>query len=449
MKRSARFNLGFLPVAAAIAWSATADLSSAQQRNDSNPLRTARKPAIKVATSPAPAIGTAVRTSAKRTPESPALLAEESEPVEVKSSATRSKSNGVSQAAYQRRVTRPSTSSPTIREQRYSGASVLRGTVTVQEPAMAAPMEDGGTIYESEGEPYFDGFEGLEDGNCCNGCGVCDQCCLMSCPQIRWDDLTIFGGAQGFTGPKNFGATGSFGFHEGFNWGAPFPCSNGCLGVQMGARFVQANLSGSEFSADTRHQTFVTGGLFRRVDCGLQFGAVFDYQLDDWYTKTELTQVRGEISWVFPCAHELGFWTSQSLDEHEADGLVVLNNVPTNITETWEGTDLYAFYYRHQFAGWEGTNMRLFAGFTGDSDGLIGSDFQVPLACDLALQAGFTYLVPEQAKGPTATGNEEESWNVAVSLVWYPGCGTATGKSYFAPLMNVADNGSFMVGLLQ
>jgi hypothetical protein len=215
--------------------------------------------------------------------------------------------------------------------------------------------------------------------------------------------------------------------------------------MQLGAQVTQANLSGSEFTPETRHQTFVTGGLFRRVDCGLQYGLVFDYLSDDWYTNTDLTQLRAEVAWVFPCAHELGFWMTASMDEDTADATVFDNQIPVTGPASWEGTDLYAFFYRHRFSGWEGANGRLFAGFSGESDGFIGSDVQVPLTCDIALQAGFAYLVPEESKGPASTGNEQESWNVGISLVWYPGCATSSSKSYFTPLFNVADNGSFMV----
>jgi hypothetical protein len=219
-----------------------------------------------------------------------------------------------------------------------------------------------------------------------------------------------------------------------------------CLSLQVGARFTQSNLSGAEFTPDNRNQTFVTGGLFRRVDCGLQGGIAMDYLSEDWYLDTDLSQLRGEISWVFPCSHELGFWFTQSSDNQTATSRIFITPaVAANVTETWEATDLYAFFYRHHFAQWPGATARAFAGWSGESDGLIGADTHIPLGGDWALQAGFTYLVPEEDKGPVGAGNEQESWNVAISLVWYPCSGRAMAKSYNAPLLNVADNGSFMV----
>lgn len=306
----------------------------------------------------------------------------------------------------------------------------------------------GDIIYE--GDMGFEGdivFEGggkgaMVGGNCCGG-GGCIQCVSIPCPTICFDNFEVFAGVQGFTGPVNRGETGSFGFHEGFNWGAPVPCF-GALGAQIGLQATQNNLSGAEFTDETRHQLFLTGGLFRRVDWGLQGGIVFDYLSDDWYANTSLAQMRGEMSWVFPCLHELGFWFSASTTEDTQ--LSTFSNGAAAITETFESTDLYAFFYRHHFSALEGAQARIYAGWTGDSDGLIGADLHLPLGCDWALEGGFAYLIPEQATGAIGRGHAEESWNVAMSLVWYPGARLAYGNDYYRPLFHVANNGSFMVG---
>jgi hypothetical protein len=216
------------------------------------------------------------------------------------------------------------------------------------------------------------------------------------------------------------------------------------LGAQLGLQTTQSNLSGAEFTDETRHQLFLTGGLFRRVDWGLQGGLVFDYLSEDWYANTSLAQLRGELSWVFPCLHELGFWFSASTRQDTQ--LSTFSNGDAAVVETFESTDLYAFFYRHHFQAIDGAQSRIYAGWTGDSDGLIGADFNLPLSCDWALEGGFAYLVPEQATGRAGRGHAEESWNVAMSLVWYPGARSAYGNDYYRPLFNVADNGSFMVG---
>ncbi len=309
-------------------------------------------------------------------------------------------------------------------------------------------IQEGDVIYE--GDMFLDGgdmiFEGGGKGavvgsSCCGG-GGCFQCMSIPCPTICFDNFEVFAGVQGFTGPVNRGETGSFGFHEGFNWGAPVPCF-GALGAQIGLQATQSNLSGAESTDETRHQLFLTGGLFRRVDWGLQGGVVFDYLRDDWYANTSLGQLRGELSWVFPCLHEIGFWFAASTGD---DTQLSRFSNGTTATETFQSTDLYAFFYRHHFDAIEGAQARLFAGWTGDSDGLIGANLHLPLSCDWALEGGFAYLIPEQATGTIGRGHAEESWNVAMSLVWYPGSRSAIGNDYYRPLFNVANNGSFMVG---
>jgi hypothetical protein len=260
---------------------------------------------------------------------------------------------------------------------------------------------------------------------------------------------------QGFSGPANRGGTASFGFQEGFNMGMPMPCFNGCFGVQVGLRATHANFSGAGFPAnaganmlftdETRNQIFLTTGIFRRVDWGLQGGIVFDYLSDDWYSDTTVAQLRGEASWVFPCAHELGFMFSAATDED----LKVSNFMGGGpLTEIWEVTDQYAFFYRHRPAYMAGAEARIFAGWSGDTDGIIGADLRLPLHDSLALELGFSYLIPEQARiGAAMGGHEEESWNMAAALVWYPGCRSTNGDpDYFRPLFGVADNGSLRVG---
>lgn len=452
----------------------------AEESGGGNPLRPVARPSGKGEKGPAAAttVGTAVRTVAKRTPSAPAEIQPPATVVSRSRAVAASRPNEaaarpVVPAAYRRRVGRPGMGFTPAHEN-YPDGALFHGTVTTsiqgEVEGQLAPEKlppgakvvpgsrtvvDGGVIYE-DGGVIGDEF-GEFGGDCGDGCGMdgncgpwgCFQCCLIPCPRIPWDDLTVFGGAQGFTGPKNIGDSGSFGFHEGVNWGAPLPLFNGCFGMQAGARFTQSNLSGTDFSPDTRHQVFLTGGVFRRVDWGLQGGIAFDYLSDEWYTNTRLSQLRGELSWVFPCGHELGAWVTSGLSEDTAATRIFVNQIPQNGTATWEPTDLYAFFYRHRFSGWEGATCRLYGGFTGDSDGLVGADAQVPLSCDLALQAGFTFLAPQEAKAPAGVGDIQESWNVGISLVWYPGCNSATTKSYFAPLFQVADNGSFMVDQLR
>ena len=273
-------------------------------------------------------------------------------------------------------------------------------------------------------------------GACCDGAG-CSVC--LALPRISFENVEVFGGVQGFTGPKNRGQTGSFGFDVGFNWGMESPLSNGSLGMQFGLRSAHSNFSGAQFTADDRNQLFLTGGFFRRVDWGLQGGLVIDYLSDNWYTDTELAQLRGELSWVYPHGHELGFWFTAHTESDIA--VSTFSGGVASVSETWQATDLYAFYYRKRVCNAAG---RFYAGFTNDSDGLIGADLRLPLSDKWAIESGFAYLIPEQARtGLSGGGHEQESWNLGINVVWYPGC--MDECDYFRPLLGVADNGSFMV----
>jgi hypothetical protein len=157
---------------------------------------------------------------------------------------------------------------------------------------------------------------------------------------------------------------------------------------------------------------------------------------EDWYAEVDLLQIRGELSWLYPNCHEIGLFFTSATDSDQAMSLV--NNVVVN--ETFESNHLYAFFYRHRH---EAGDWRVFAGLTGESDGLLGADFQLALNDCWAMEGGFAYLLPEE--GTASRGHEQESWNVGLGLVWYPGRRSARGHDYYRPLFNVADNGSFLV----
>ena len=328
--------------------------------------------------------------------------------------------------------------------QQTAGASILKNRHQEGLPAEEEIVAEGEIVYEHE-----DAILGM-GGDCCGG-GGCGECCIRPCS--LWDNMEILTGVHGFTNAANRGQTGSFGFHYGMNWGIPI--FNGALGAQVGILGTNSNFSGTSFTPDERQQTFVTTGVFRRADGGLQYGVVLDYLHEDWYFNTDLTQIRGEMSWKFACCHELGFWmAAQSKSETQEsriiqnDGQSVANGVLTlTVLETWEATDLYAFFYRRQLDSC-GAEYKLSAGFSGSGDGLLAGEIRLPFSPGLALQAGATYVIPEESQsfGPNSEV-ENEVWNVGISLVWYPGCNSRrSGQSYYRPLFNVADNGTFIVG---
>lgn len=316
-------------------------------------------------------------------------------------------------------------------------------------------------------------------GGCDSGCGIeeiyidgpgcgleaygdcsCDACCdidrvplFLPFLRINWCQFDFFAGVQGFTGPLNFAGTnqnnanirsgsGSFGFYQGFNEGRSLRRWLGWdMATQFGVRATQSNLSGSSFTDETRHQVFVTGGLFRKVDYGLQYGLVFDYLNEDWYFQGDSTQLRGEVSWRTAGCHVFGIQymggtgsdtSTTSID----DGA---GNVITG-TIGFEPTDQYRLFHRrllNQSGFWD-----TFGGWTDNDDGLVGTNVSLPLRRLLLLSAGATYLIPNE--GDARFGHEQEGWNISLGLVYRPGGPKGIGR-YSRPMFDVADNGTFMI----
>ena len=316
-------------------------------------------------------------------------------------------------------------------------------------PGMETPVLEG---YHTEGMMH-------EGGDCCEpGCDSCEHCGDKVC--ICWDwcwfeDFSIIGGVQGFKGPVDLGRNGNFGFHEGFNWGMPLLKAYG-VGFQIGARATQSNLSGdsseggpddlaSAPAGDSRNQLFITTGLFHRSVAGWQWGIVGDFLHDDYYVEMDLAQVRGEIGFVGPRRSEFGFMFASG----SQDDLGEFIHEDNEFNENWDPTDYYALYHRRQFHG--GSQARVWAGVTGQSDAIVGMDIHIPLSQRWALETDATYLIPEQGQG--REGSAEESWNIAIGFAWYPGkngrCCPQEGcwgdVRQYSPLLNVADNSTFLV----
>lgn len=284
-----------------------------------------------------------------------------------------------------------------------------------------------------------------EMGDACEcggaGCGLCQQGIWAVLCEAR-QRTEWFYGATGFTGPVNRGSSGSFGFEGGFNTGSPLFGGWRGLGVQGGVGGTVTNFNGSDITHDQRNQVFVTLGLFRRVDWGLQGGVVVDHVHDDWYANVDLSQLRGEFSWVVPQGSELGFLFAASNDDDIVDGVLQTGTaLPTTIRETWTVNDYYAIFLRHTFC--EGGYVKAFAGWTGSSDGILGAEGYVPLNDNWSLRHSYTYIIPQE--GPIDGGHEQECWNLSMQLVWQP-CGRSQcGKDYYRPLFNVANNGTMFI----
>ena len=316
--------------------------------------------------------------------------------------------------------------------------------------------ECDGVMYQP-GEMYFEdtgcGMEIL--GDCgCDACNPCDtQPTLLPRIRFNWCRYEFFAGVQGYTGPLNHvgintgngvlrSGSGSFGFYEGFNRGKSL---NRLLGLelasQFGVRGTQSNLSGAAFTTETRHQVFVTGGLFRRVDYGVQYGLVLDYMNQDWYFQGDSLQLRGELSWRTRDCNTFGFQFMAGLRE-ETTSASITDEMGTTLTSDIDikPTDQYRFFFRRPLS--KHSEYNLMAGWTDNKDGLLGAGFNVPLNQRCSLSSGVTYLIPYEGKN--RGGHEEENWNISLGLVYRPGGPQGCGR-YCGPMFDVADNGTFML----
>ncbi|WP_425398387.1 DUF6666 family protein [Aeoliella sp.] len=300
------------------------------------------------------------------------------------------------------------------------------------------------------------------DGCCTCGDACCDPCCsdpccgdtccddcppwpeaLFGCGQrgcvpILWvppmKEFTVFGGVQGFKGPLDAGRDrGNFGFHEGFNLGGkmawlPYPG----LGYQVGWQATHSQLSG-DFDSESNgahSQQFVTAGLFHRNRLGFQYGVVWDMLRDERQGSHDFGQVRGKIGFKNCTSREFGFLFSANTNENRI------------VNRTYHAANQYLFYYR--ILGRQGGDCRAFAGFTGDSNAVLGSDFQLPVTDTWALEGNWRYLVAEG--GSEGSGSHDEGWNIGLNLVWHYGCRAKCWNNRpYRPMFDVANNGSLIV----
>jgi hypothetical protein len=338
------------------------------------------------------------------------------------------------------------------------GMMMSDGMIMGDDSGMIGPGWTG-EVHLHVPSPYDDPFA-CEDGEPC-GClpfyehdgRICAFLRRFGKPYYGWRwyrDFSASAGVTSFQNPIDLGILGNYGFNEYVNWGMPFWNALG-VGWQAGVRGVQADfqstsvrLSGSPLNNGPRNQVFLTTGFYTRAfeGRGLQGGAVWDYLRDDLYDDVDLSQIRGEVSYVWGF-NELGFWAA-------ANSMGRKNIGPVGYAET-ETIDIYAGFYRLHFG--DANELKAWSGGTGDGDFILGSLVRAPMNRSLALEGTFTYLIPQAAKtiplaDGTLQGYSGQAWNLAVNLVWYPACRARRGlASPYRPLFEVADNGSMIRSL--
>ena len=339
---------------------------------------------------------------------------------------------------------------------RHSSRHPVRAASATQHAAILAPTamnvaNEPANLIESHVGTLAEASPGdADDYGGCDACGGQLACCCAPTGFLfDWTRADLWAGAVGFRVPANFLNTasnspgaieGAFGFQEGINFGTRLPsllC--GQMGSQLGMRFVHAQLDGSAAGVDRRQQLFLTTGLFRRVDYGVQGGLVVDYLHDDWIYQADLLQLRGELSYLLSPCHEIGFrfTDSQQID----DTTYRLRGSPTSTSVRITSLDSYRGFYRFRFSEQARGQAELQAGWTKDSGSILGLTVHTPLQNQIGLTTSATYLIPPSDALPSYAF---EGWNIGLALVWTPGRAFGLGRDYYRPLFEVADNGTLI-----
>lgn len=323
--------------------------------------------------------------------------------------------------------------------------AVANGGHVVGAPVGEVIVGDGGYI---DGCCGGDDCGGIGDG-CCNDCGsiydprdcgINEDCWFGGLGTILCN-TEYFAGVQAFKHQVFQDPTGapqpdncSFGAHFGFNTGMPlYRLTCGLFSGQVGVNFVNSNLEDGVFATGDRQQTFVTAGLFRRVDYGLQFGAVADILHEEFISTLDIVQMRAELSWVFPTGSNFGFrWTDNVQDDTGFVGGVFLPNI------SGQSIDTYRAFYR--FTCCRSGYVEFFVGRSDEQHTIWGADLDIPLHNRMAFYAGFNYLAPDDVLPLT----DNEAWNLQMGLTFRPR-GNDWYKFYHRPLFKVANNGSMVL----
>jgi hypothetical protein len=345
---------------------------------------------------------------------------------------------------------------PEPQEPQSSEASLLPSNT---QPSLSQPIQS----YQNATGLYQEEIGGDQCLHCGHGFGNQDSPCSCGvnqdspCSVGMWCRFDIFAGVTAFNNALNYAGkstspwsgdgSGSFGFQEGFQWSDQIPgLFYGELGSQFGLRAIQANLSGAEFTTDTRNQLYLTAGLFRRVDYGIQGGVAVDYLAERWYLNTDLVQVRSELSYLFNPYQDFGFRAANGVQSSNATGSIHNDSgALVSTTASFSAVDQYRFFYRHHLCEGQGAKLEGSLGWTEQRNGLLAAMIEAPLTPELWIQSSFTYAVPSDSV--TVADHQSELWNAGLMLVWTPSVHCRSARDYYRPLFQVADPGSFLVGL--
>ena len=279
------------------------------------------------------------------------------------------------------------------------------------------------------------------------------------CPPVRpcgwlFDNMEVFAGTSGFGLRSDDIEETSFALHEGINWSGSVSPRFG-LAAQFGIRAVQRTIDGTNpfFGEEetkwngNKSQVFITTGLFKRAQSRpLQYGVVYDWMSDSVYRNRQmgeknldtfdLGQLRTELSYRCCSGFTWGFRGTFGSTQYD-----LFSQAPYRTKAT---TQLHGFFEK---PFWCGSLAGFSAGGTPKGNAILAAYYDQPLRDKFSLKAGFTYMLPQNAREKNGIPiDERNAWEAAITLTFHPHGGAFSKNcNPLRAMFDVAGNGSMIV----
>ena len=254
-----------------------------------------------------------------------------------------------------------------------------------------------------------------------------------------FDNLILSAEKTAFKTDLNNGA-GSFGLAQTINWSAAVT-PQGAVTAQYGIRTVQGDM----FSQQSRNQTFMTAGIFRRFALiPLQGGVAVDWLHDhSQFGSIDVRQMRCELSLRSFSNLEYGFMGGFDVFQDRPALPRNMELLPDYQT-SWafaavDVQDYYLLFVRKHLA--TGGQVEFRCGATARGDLVLTALGEAAISDRLAVNGGFSVLAPSE--GRSVQGNYRESWSMSLGVVLYfRGGAMSRPANLHRPMFDVAGNNS-------